>query len=353
MSSLFIDGTNGTRLTTLYENYGKTFTESTFDYTITGDEVRAGRTNALFGRYYHDSNLAVTLTDAMFNFEYLAASFGTNIDMGGLTIKEEELSVETSGNTLTLTETPVPFRGQLIGWYKKPSDKSWSVGSMSGNTMTITGGKAKDKYCVKYFYFNENAKSIVVKTDYVPSELHVVIFNDLYSGDIAAGADNPRVGRLVTDIPRLQLDGNQNLSLTAGSTASVSLTGTATAVTSADTCEDDPYYATMTMEVFGETWQDNVIALALEDSEIEVSKTAKTAELRVRVICNGSTVATRKANENFDFTMTEGTATGTSVGKNTGIITAGATNGTGYVTVTLKGRPDGPSAIAEVTVSGN
>lgn len=42
---------------------GKTLTESTFDYTITAEEVRGGRSNALFGRYYHDSNLAVTITD--------------------------------------------------------------------------------------------------------------------------------------------------------------------------------------------------------------------------------------------------------------------------------------------------
>lgn len=43
----------------------KTLTESTFNYSITAEEVRAGRSNALFGRYYHDSNLSVTLTDVI------------------------------------------------------------------------------------------------------------------------------------------------------------------------------------------------------------------------------------------------------------------------------------------------
>lgn len=50
-------------LTNSYENYAKTLTESTFDFTITGEEIRGGQGNALWGKYFHDSNLAVTLTD--------------------------------------------------------------------------------------------------------------------------------------------------------------------------------------------------------------------------------------------------------------------------------------------------
>ena len=41
----------------------KTLTDSTFDFTITGEEIRGGSGNALFGKYFHDSNLKVTLTD--------------------------------------------------------------------------------------------------------------------------------------------------------------------------------------------------------------------------------------------------------------------------------------------------
>lgn len=186
---------------------GKTLTESTFDYTITAEEVRGGRSNALFGRYYHDSNLAVTITDAMFDIEYVAAAFGTTVQMGGPSIKEEELAVETVASSVTLTETPLPYNGVLIGWYKKPSDTEWQIGNIAGQQMTIPGAVQNDRYCVKYFYTNENAKSIVVAVDYVPAELHVVIINDLFSGDITKTTDNPRVGRLITDIPRLQLDG--------------------------------------------------------------------------------------------------------------------------------------------------
>lgn len=54
---------NGVKLTTSHENYAKTLTESTFNFSISSEEIRGGQANALFGKYFHDSNLAITLTD--------------------------------------------------------------------------------------------------------------------------------------------------------------------------------------------------------------------------------------------------------------------------------------------------
>ena len=194
-------------LTNSYENYAKTLTESTFDFTITGEEIRGGQGNALWGKYFHDSNLAVTLTDAMFNLEYIAASLGTTVQPGGISVKEEELAVASGGGSVTLSETPIAFDGSMIGWYKLPTDTDWTIGTISGTTMEIPESTANTHYCVKYFYNNENATSIVINTQYVPSELHVVILNDLFSGEVGSQSSATRYGRLITDIPRLQMDG--------------------------------------------------------------------------------------------------------------------------------------------------
>lgn len=332
----------------------KTLTEDTFDYTITAEEVRGGKGNALFGRYYHDSNLAVTITDAMFNFSYIAASFGTTIEMGGPSLYEEQLTVGASGNSLTLTETPIAFNNTMIGWYKKPADTEWSIGNINGQTMTITGAQANDVYCVKYFYTNENAQSIVVNVDYVPDELHVVIVNDLFSGDVNTGTNNSKVGRLITDIPRLQLDGNQNLSLTSSGATTTSLSGSATAVTSTDTCDDSPYYATITQEIFNTVWQNNVIALAIENSDIEMTAN-DTATLAVRAVFGGNIASQRKDNSNFTFaleTNPQATATGIEIDSSTGVITTtSATSGEAVVSATLTGYGNVPPAYALVTVT--
>ena len=296
--------------------------------------------------------MQVTLVDAMFDLQYMALSLGVNLESGGLSVKEEELAVGTDG-TVTASETPVAFNGSMIGWYKKPSDTEWSIGTFTGSKMAISGASQNDPYCVKYFYINENAKSIKIKSQYVPSELHVVIMNDLYSGDVGSQSDATRYGRLITDIPRLQMDGNQTLNLTATSAATINLTGSALAVLSGDTCEEDPYYGTMTEEIYGAKWQDDVVALAVENSEIELATTESEA-LIVRAVFGAGMASQRKDNSNFTFsvaTTPASTATGTTV-DNKGVVKAGSQAGVAVIQVVLTGAPDVDPAFVTVTVTG-
>lgn len=334
------------------ENYAKTLTESTFDFSITAEDVRGGQGNGLLGRYFHDSNMQVTLVDAMFDLQYMALSLGVNLESGGLSVKEEELAVGTD-STVTASETPVAFNGSMIGWYKKPSDTEWSIGTFTGSKMAISGASQNDPYCVKYFYINENAKSIKIKSQYVPSELHVVIMNDLYSGDVGSQSDATRYGRLITDIPRLQMDGNQTLNLTATSAATINLTGSALAVLSGDTCEDDPYYGTMTEEIYGAKWQDDVVALAVENSDIELAKSASET-LIVRAVFGSGMASQRKDNSNFTFSVVNSpasTATGTNV-DTSGVVKAGSQAGVAVVQVVLTDAPNVAPAFVTVTVTG-
>lgn len=333
------------------ENYAKTLTESTFDFSITAEDVRGGQGNGLLGRYFHDSNMQVTLVDAMFDLQYMALSLGVNLQSGGLSVKEEELTVGSDG-TVTVSETPVAFSGSMIGWYKKSSDTEWSIGTFTGSKMTVSGGSQSDVYCVKYFYINENARSITIKSQYVPAELHVVIMNDLYAGDVGSQSEATRYGRLITDIPRLQMDGNQTLSLAATSAATINLTGSALAVLSGDTCEEDPYYGTMTEEIYGAKWQDDVVAIAVENAEMELSTNASET-LIVRAVYGKGMASQRKDNSNFTFTkVTSPTATATAltVGANDGVVSAGAQAGVAVIEVSLTDAPNVSPAFVNVTV---
>ena len=306
----------------------------------------------MLGRYFHDSNMQVTLVDAMFDLQYMALSLGVNLESGGLSVKEEELTVGVDG-TVTASETPVAFSGSMIGWYKKPSDTEWSIGTFTGSKMTVSGGSQNDIYCVKYFYINENARSITIKSQYVPAELHVVIMNDLYAGDVGSQSDATRYGRLITDIPRLQMDGNQTLNLAASSAATINLTGSALAVLSGDTCEEDPYYGTMTEEIYGAKWQDDVVALAVENSEIELARSESEA-LAVRAVFGAGMASQRKDNSNFTFSVVDNpasTATGTTV-DTSGVVKAGTQAGVAVVQVMLTGAPDVAPAFVTVTVTG-
>ena len=334
---------------------GKTLSETTFDASITGEEVRGGPGNLLYGKYFHDSNLNIQITDAMFNLQYVAASLGVDVNQGGVTLYESAKAGETVGASgkITLTETAVAFDGAILAWYKKPADDDWTVATVSENAITIPSAKTGDHYCVKYFYQNMNAKSITIKAQYVPKTLHLVLINDLYSGDVAnVAASTSKYGRLITDIPQYQLDGSQNLSWSATSAATVSLNGSALAIDDGTSCEEDPIYGTMTQEVFGAKWQDDVKAVAIGNADIDLAKSASET-LQVYAVFGGGVASRMMDNSNFNFTVESG---GTSANVNaSGVVTATTTAGTAVISVTLKdadGQPTDKIGYANVTVAG-
>lgn len=218
--------------------------------------------------------------------------------------------------------------------------------------MAIPNATVGEKYCVMYFYQNANADNIIIPVDYVPDELHVIIINDLFNADISTTNNATKVGRLITDIPRLQLDGAQDLNLTATSAATVSLSGSALAVDPADSCETESYYGTMTEEIFGAKWQNEVKAIAFEDADINL-KASGTQALVCYVLFDGNKAPKMVDNANFTFTVEDGTENA-SVNES-GVVTAIKT-GTAHISATLKGADpgNGPAVVgyAEVTVTG-
>ena len=290
----------------------------------------------------------------MFNLQYVAASLGVDVNQGGVTLYESAKAGETvaAGGKITLTETAVAFDGAILAWYKKPADDDWTVATVSENAITIPSAQTGDHYCVKYFYQNMNAKSITIKAQYVPKTLHLVLINDLYSGDVAnVAASSSKYGRLITDIPQYQLDGSQNLSWSATSTATVSLNGSALAIDDGTSCEEDPIYGTMTQEIFGAKWQDDVKAVAIGNADIDLAKSASET-LQVYAVFGGGVASRMMDNSNFNFTVESG---GTSASVNaSGVVTATTTAGTAVISVTLKdatGEATDKVGYANVTVA--
>lgn len=279
----------------------------------------------------------------MFDLNYMALSLGVNVEKGGIVVKEEELTV--ASGAVTVTETPVAFDGSMIGWYKKPTDDDWQIGTITGTSMSIGGASAGDVYCVKYFYQNENAESITIKSQYVPATVHLVVLTDLYSGKVGTQSDATKYGRLIVDIPQFQLEGNQNLSLTASSAATINLTGMALAVLNGATCEDDPYYGTMTEEIYGAKWQDDAIALAVVNSDITLATSAEEA-LDVRVVFGRGVASQKKDNSNFTFESEDNSMA--TVDAN-GVV-KGVTTGTTTIEVTLTDAANVQPAFVTVTV---
>lgn len=109
----------------------------------------------------------------------------------------------------------------------------------------------------------------------------------------------------------------------------------------------------MTEEIYNAKWQDDVIGIAVENGDVELSRNGNET-LSVRVIYRGSLPAQRKNNSNFTFAVEAvpaSTATGTAVGAHDGKITAGSVEGTAIVSVNLTDYTDKVEpAFVKVTV---
>ena len=317
---------------------GNTLTENTFSFSASPNEVRGGASNPLLGRWFSDSTLNVTITNATFKLEYLAWSLGATIERGGTSFYESTGAGETvvTAGQIELKNKPAAFNGTMIGWYKKPADAGWSIGAItetgSKYYLTIADAQPNDVYCIKYPYMDENARMMAIPADFAPEELHIVLLNDLYNADINADASASKVGRLITDIPRLALDPSQDLTLNATSSAPTQLTGTALRYVASEGCTADASYGTMTEQIYGAKWQDNVIALACENSDMALGTSAKETAV-IRVVYGDSTASQRKDNSNFTFTV----VSGDSIVDNKGVVTAAASAGKTVISVTLDG----------------
>lgn len=320
-----------------FAGVGNFLTENTFSFSASPNEVRGGANNPLLGRWFSDSTLNVTITNATFKLEYLAWSLGTTIEQGGTSFYESQdgEKVVTAGQ-IELKNKPAAFNGAMIGWYKKPAETGWSIGAITETGgkyyLAVSGAQVNDIYCIKYPYMDDNARMIAIPADFNPDELHVVLLNDLYNADINTNSAASKVGRLITDIPRLSLDPSQDLTLNATSSAPTQLTGTALRYTSGESCESTAVYGTMTEQVYGAKWQDNVIALACENSDMALGTSAQETAI-IRVVYGGSTASQRKDNSNFTFTVVSGDSTV----DNKGVVTAAATAGKTVISVTLDG----------------
>ena len=340
---LFDPSTNALILTS------KTLTEEGLNFGSTAEEARGGMGNALLGKYYHDTQFGLTLTDQLFDLQYLALNCGGAIEASSEVLTNEQVTIGVA-NTITVAQTPVEFNGETIGWAKKSSedDTKYVKVTFTGKTASIDGANVGDIYCVKYFYNDTTARKFVVNTAYIPAMVHAVATFPLFKSGTSTDqyTSSSQVGEIQVDIPNFQLEGSQELSLTSGGISTASLSGSAIATFSGKGgCSDSGHYAIITEVIYGKSALDNVVSLAVADSDIDLA-VAETQLIKVYAIYSDGTNPSIIDNSLLTFvsgsdaiaTVTDG-----------GLVTA-ASIGTTNIEISANDKPS-LSAYAVVTVS--
>jgi hypothetical protein len=249
----------------------RTLADSSITIGVTAEDIRGGEGNKLWGQYFHDSTFSMKLTDIMFNLEYVAANVGADIARGGDVFKTETLKADDEG-VLTLAKAAVPVitGGSAKVFYRLASDPQSEMIATIAEGNKISGLEAGADYCVLYRYTDDAAQVVTVNAQFIPETLHAVLTVALYSGDSCNIEASTKVGEIEIDIPRFQLTGAMDISMTAAGASQTPLEGNALASGCAG-CDGDGIYASITKVLFNANWYDDVEGLIIEDNYDEAA----------------------------------------------------------------------------------
>lgn len=291
----------------------KTLIDSGLNMGISGEEARGGQGNILLGKYYHDSSFGLTLTDQIWDLNYLAMNCGGSITAGSDIITLEQVTVAEEGK-ISVTQTPVAFTSTsgVIGWYKlssQPDDAYQKVVfDPETKTANVSGVSEGSVLCVKYVVNSSTARKFIVNADYIPSVVHAVMTISLFKAGTTTEAltSSSKIGEIVVDIPNFQLEGAQDFSLSSSGIASVALSGSALATFTGNVgCSDHGYYAVITENIFNQGEWDSVTALVVANGNIEL-KGSETSVLQVYKMFNNGTQPALVDNSKLTFTASSG-----------------------------------------------
>lgn len=253
----------------------KTLTDSAFGFTLSMEEVRAGQGGKLYGRFAHTSGMTFTMTDAMFDINYIKALLGAEVydTETASVLYTEEIPVAAGSLTKTLSKTAVSI-GSLCGM---KDVLAWAhTADCSGEgediRLTVTANQVTFKdpgtYCVSYFVADPSAALMKIKAKFIPMEMVAYATVQEFAGDASAPLTGKPVGELIVKIPRFQLDGQFDLTLNMTSAATVALNGTALAVSSGD-CDGDDYYAEIIERLEGADWKQGLKDFVIDPEHLK------------------------------------------------------------------------------------
>lgn len=327
----------------------RTLIDSSISISVTAEEIRGGRSNALLGQYFHTSVFSMKLTDALFNLEYIAANVGGDLIKGGDVFMDEKDVMPTSGE-ITLKATAVPMKtGGTVYAYVRPANmpnmkpKKYVVTEDN----KITGLEDGQAYCIRYMYTNASATKLVVSSEFIPDTLYAVMTANLFAGDNTAPTSGTRVGEITIKVPRYQLSGNQELTMTATGASQTNLEGKALA-SGAQGCDGNSIYAEIIQVLLDERWYTDAEGLVIEDSLIEMAHgdykvgsapvvyawypNARPKEISNAILKAQESNLEQSQTSKLVFAITAGD-TGLSIDSSTGVISGTPAAGTATITV--------------------
>lgn len=326
-----------------------TLLDSSITIGSSAEDVRGGSGAKLLGKYFHTSTFDVNLTDVLFKLEYLAFQTGSTIQQIADIFTSEQVTL-TTGGAGAIVGTAASYQSYgTIGWATQAGSDTYQTVTFTGKNFTIPGGVAGDIYCVKYISQSNASRSITISSSFIPSEVQLVMTANLYKAGKGTNdlSSSSKVGTVQVVVPRFLFNGAQEISMTSTGVANSPINGSALDNPSSD-CSAGGYYAIVTETISGSNWYDNVFALAIEDSDVDLTVATGTTHTQTLSVYALPVVGAAFIPPYEDLTFTSA-APATATASTAGLVTAVAAGST-TVTVAITSKPT-VEAVANITVT--
>lgn len=223
----------------------KTLTDSSINVSVSSEEIRGGEGAQLLGKFFHTTVFNLSLTDALFDLNYIATQVGSEVDAGDTSIvRKYNLN---DGYIIVKNGIPsLPFdsmyEATYIAWDDENNQYTLKQDITDKTKYQVVNAPASLR-CVNVLV-TQSGLQVKVKSMYTPGVMSLKMEAKLFSGDACKASDGKAVGKVVIDIPKFQLDGAIDLAMAMTSPATFAMNGSALA--NGCGCDGDMWYAKIT-----------------------------------------------------------------------------------------------------------
>ena len=163
----------------------------------------------------------------MFNLDFIAANCGAEVERGVGEVFAYD-TINYTGAPVELPAIAVVTGGKANIWYRS-SAVAGDMVKLAPNAEGKYEFPANGEYCIMYRK-NADGRKITISSQFIPETLHAVLTVALYSGDNCNVESATKAGEVVIDIPRLQLTGAQDITMSATGAAQTALGATCSSI---------------------------------------------------------------------------------------------------------------------------
>jgi hypothetical protein len=303
--------------------YGTTNASTAVNLSMSEEEIRGGINNVIQGIYYHDKTLECTIDKVTFSRAFLPLNVGSDILTGHnvKVLQTECLTLDGNGNG-GVSKLPI---GDVNVFLDEDTVMTVSAGAIQDEKYPISVPSMAGQLVTAIYEAYENVDVLTIETTTPPKVIDLTLLIQLRDENMNLAYT------LQFNIPKFQVSGNYEMSLSADGTSNESLTGKALNVKAED-CNTGDMYATIKWVPVAATAR-NISGIIITNGNINASA-GQAATFQLNVIGIYGSIDNRDVITNECTFAIAPELTGVTVDGGTVVIANTVAAGSGVITAT-------------------